>query len=61
MFKLVEGKDGTTSFLPIDDETGGEISYIQNKEAMCLAEKQKNYVYKKGRRRKYHQYKNSKV
>ena len=47
MFKLVKGKDDTTSFLPIVDKTGGKISYIQNKEAMCLTEKQASYVYKK--------------
>ena len=47
MFKLVKGKGGTTSFLPIDDKTGGRISCIQNKEAMCLTEKQTNYIYKK--------------
>ena len=47
MFKLVKGKDGTTSYLPIDDKTGGKVSYIQNKEAMCLTENQASYVYKK--------------
>ena len=47
MFKHVKAKDGTTSFLPIDSKTGGKISYIKNKEAMCLSEKQANYVYKK--------------
>ena len=47
MFKLVKGKDGTTSFLPIENKTGGKVSYIKNKEAMCLSEKQANYVYKK--------------
>ena len=46
MFKVVKDKDGTTSFLPIDSKTGGKISYIKNKEAMCLSEKQANYVYK---------------
>ena len=46
MFKPVKRKDGTTSFLPIDDKTGGKISYIQNKEAMHLTEKQASYVYK---------------
>ena len=46
MFKLVKGKDGTTSFLPIDDKTGGKVSYIQNKEAMCLTENQASYVSK---------------
>ena len=47
MFKLVKGKDGTTSFLPIESKTGGNVSFIKNKEAMCLSEKQANYIYKK--------------
>ena len=47
MFKPVKGKDDTTLFLPIDSKTGGKISYIKNKEAICLSEKQANYVYKK--------------
>ena len=46
MFKLVKGKDGTTPFLPIDSKASGKINYIKNKEAMCLSEKQANYVYK---------------
>ena len=47
MFKLVKSKDGTTSFLPIDDRTGGKVRYIQNKDAICLTENQDSYVYKK--------------
>ena len=47
MFKLVKGKEGTTSFLPIDSKPGGKVSYIKNNEAMCLSEKQTNYIYKK--------------
>ena len=47
MFKLVKGKDGTTSFLPIDDKTGVKVRYIQNKDAICLRENQASYVYKK--------------
>ena len=47
MFKLVTGKDGTTTFLPIDDKMGGKVSYIQNKDAICLTENQASYVYKK--------------
>ena len=47
MFKLVKGKDGTTSFLPIDDRTGGKVRYIQNKDTICLTESQANYVYEK--------------
>ena len=34
-------------FLPIESKTGGKVSYIKNREAMCLSEKQANYVYKK--------------
>ena len=45
--KIVKGKDDTTSYLPIESKTGGKISYIKNREAMCLSEKQANYVYKK--------------
>ena len=47
MFKLVKGKDGTTSFLPIDSKPGGKVNYTKNKNAICLSEKQANYVYKK--------------
>ena len=46
IFKLVKGKNGTTSFLPLKEKTGGKVSYIQNKETMCLTEKQTDYVYK---------------
>ena len=47
MFNLVKGKNGTTSFLPFDDRTGGKVRYIQNKDATCLTEKQASYMYKK--------------
>ena len=33
--------------MPIESKTGGKVSYIQDREAMCLSEKQANYVYKK--------------
>ena len=29
-------------FLPIESKKGGKVSYIKNKEAMCLSEKQAN-------------------
>ena len=32
--------------MPLREKTGGKVSYIQNKEAMCLTEKQTDYVYK---------------
>ena len=44
--KLVKGKNGTTSFSPSKEKTGGKIDYIQNKETMCLTKEQTNYVYK---------------
>ena len=28
------------------DKTGGKVNYIQNKEAMCLTERQADHVYK---------------
>ena len=46
VFKLVKGKNGTTSFLPSKEKTGGKVNYIPDKETMCLTEKQMNYVYK---------------
>ena len=46
MLKLVNGKDGTTSFLPIDDKTCGKVRYFQNKNAICLTENLASYVYK---------------
>ena len=46
IFKLVKGKNGSTPFLPPKDRTGGKVNYIQNKEAMCLTERQADYVYK---------------
>ena len=32
--------------MPSKEKTGGKFNYIQNKEAMCLTEKQADYVYK---------------
>ena len=43
---FVKGKNGTTSFLPLKEKTGGKVSYIQNKETLCLTERQTEYVYK---------------
>ena len=42
----MKGKNGTTSFLPSKEKTGGKVNYIQNKKTMCLTEKQTDYVYK---------------
>ena len=46
VFKLVKGKNGTTSFLPSKEKTGGKVNYIPDKETMCLTKKQMNHVYK---------------
>ena len=32
--------------MPPKEKTGGKVNYIQNKEAMCLTERQADYVYK---------------
>ena len=45
MFKYVKGKNGTTSFLPLDSKKGGNITYV--KDAICLTEDQTKYIYKK--------------
>ena len=44
-FKLVKGKNGTTSYLPSKEKTGGKVIYIPNKQTMCLTEKQTDYIY----------------
>ena len=42
----MKGKNGPTPFLPSKDKTGGEVNYMQNKEAMCLTERQADHIYK---------------
>ena len=42
----MKGKDVPTPFLQSKEETGGEVNYIQNKEAMCLTERRADHVYK---------------
>ena len=42
----MKGQNGPTPFLPSKDKTGGKVNYIQNKEAMCLTERQADHVYK---------------
>ena len=45
MFKHVKGKNGTTSFLPLDSMKGGNVTYV--KDIGCLTESQAKYIYKK--------------
>ena len=42
----MKGKNDSTPFLPLNVNTGGKVTYIQNKEAMCLTERQADHVYK---------------
>ena len=32
--------------MPLKEKTGGKINYVQNKEAMCLTERQTDHVYR---------------
>ena len=51
--KLIEGKNGPTTFLPLNTEISGQARYIKDKEAVCLMDDQARHVYKKGRIRKH--------
>ena len=42
----MKGKNDATPFLPSKNKTGGKVNYIQSKEAMCLTERQADYIYK---------------
>ena len=41
----MKGKNDSTPFLPLKVKIGGKMTYIQNKEAMCLTERQTDHVY----------------
>ena len=42
----MKGKNDSTPFLPLKVKTGGKVMYIQNKQTMCLTERQTGHVYK---------------
>ena len=42
----MKGKNDSTPFLPLKPKTGGKVTYIQNKDDICLTERQANHVYK---------------
>ena len=42
----MKGKNDSTPFLPLKSETGGKVTYVQNKDDICLTERQAEYVYK---------------
>ena len=42
----MKGKNDFTPFLPLKSKTGGKVMYMQNKEDICLTERQADPVYK---------------
>ena len=42
----MKGKNDSTPFLPLKSKTGGKVTYMQNKDNICLTERQADYVYK---------------
>ena len=42
----MKGKNDSTPFLPLKSKTGGKVTYVQNKDDICLTERQADYVYK---------------
>ena len=42
----MKGKNDSTPFLPLKSKTGGKVTYIQNKDDICLTERQADHVYK---------------
>ena len=42
----MKGKNDSTPFLPLKSKTGGKVTYMQNKDGICLKERQADHVYK---------------
>ena len=42
----MKGKNDSTPFLPLKSKTGGKVMYMQNKESLCLTERQADHAYK---------------
>ena len=43
----MNGRDGTTTFLPLDSKIGGQINYNRPSIRQLLTREQASYVYKK--------------
>ena len=41
----MKGKNDSTPFLPLKSKIGGKVMYVQNKDDLCLTERQADYVY----------------
>ena len=42
----MKGKNDSTPFLPSKSKTGGKVTYVRDKESLCLTERQADHVYK---------------
>ena len=42
----MKGKNDSTPFLPPKIKTGGKVTYMRDKESLCLTERQVYHVYK---------------
>ena len=42
----MKGKNDSNPFLPLKSKTGGKVTYMQDKESLCLTERQADHVYK---------------
>ena len=42
----MKGKNDSTPFLPLKSKIGGKVMYVQNKDDICLTERQADHVYK---------------
>ena len=43
----MNGRDGTTAFLPLDSKIGGQVNYTRSSKGQFLTKEQASYVYKK--------------
>ena len=43
----MNGRDGTTTFLPLDSEIGGQVDHVKPNVGQFLTREQANYIYKK--------------
>ena len=41
----MKGKNDSTPFLPLKSKIGGKVTYVHNKDDICLTERQADYVY----------------
>ena len=41
----MKGKNDSTPFLPLKSKIGGKVTYVHNKDDICLTERQTDYIY----------------